>query len=1008
MLAEMPIRIDQPYWLLLLLLIIPTFLFAQKSIGGLSRAKAYATFGLRSLVIAGLTIALAEPNWVRRGEGVTTTILLDRSHSIPVPRKKWALDFLARAVEAKENPEDRVAVLTIGRDANITAMADTYSAVTVGSDEGDPTATNLAAGVRLALATTPPDTANRIVLASDGNETIDSVLAAAELAKANNVPIDVLVLRYEYDNEVVFEQIICPPRAREGQTARVRLVLRSQAEASGTIRLKLNGDYLDLNGDEFGDGMLVALAPGTTALEQTIALDESGPHEFEAVFIPDDPAMDAIDRNNAAVGVTFVSGQGKVLVVDDGITQSQYLVNALQSSGIAVDVRAPDALVGGLVFLSGYDAVVLVNIPRWAFDQEQDRMLHAYVHDLGGGLTMIGGPQSFGAGGWIESEVSRALPILLNPPDMRQMPAGALALVMHSCEMPQGNFWGQKVAQAAIEQLSRLDYVGIIEFGFGQVGGIQGCTWAFEMQRVRDKRAALESTKTMNVGDMPSFGPGLQLALQGLDNTTASQRHVIIISDGDPSPPSGALLQQYKDKKVTVTTVMVGGHGTPVDASRMKMVATTTGGEFYPVKNPKQLPAIFIKEARMVSRSLIQDGDVYQPQIASLLPGPAQGFSTLPPVDGYVLTAVREGLAQTSIVIATTEGNDPLYAHWNYGLGRTVAYTSDLSSLWGSQWASWGRFRSFWEQTIRWSMRPSSPTNMSVSTRFDGDTAIVELEALDADASYLNFVRTRAVVLSPSAEATPLSLQQVGPGRYRGTFPTEEDGAYLVNIGFESGSGETAEKGNLQAAVSVPYPKEFRSFHHNEARLAQLARLTGGRVLNGRGLNENDPMLADIFNRDDLEVPRTMKRMWDLLAIICASLLVLDVAARRISFDPARARERLSKAVGRREEVSMGTVAAWKRTREQVAHRRDPRSDRKKDAPDRDARYEADEEDAARAIDVGAEQVADLREVPKSRRPAQPTTPDADEDDGDYTSRLLAAKRRARGQDADDQGAGDG
>jgi uncharacterized membrane protein len=1004
MLAEMPIRIDQPYWLLLLLLIVPTFLFAQKSIGGLSRAKAYTTFGLRTLVIAGLAIALSEPNWVKRGEGVTTTILLDRSHSIPVPRKKWAVDFLARAVDAKENPEDRVAVLTIGRDANITAMADTYSAVTVGSDEGDPTATNLAAGVRLAMATLPPDTANRLIIASDGNETIDSVLAAAELAKANNVPIDVLVLDYEYDNEVVFEQIICPPRARQGQTARVRLVLRSQAEAAGTIRLKLNDQYLDLNGDEPGDGMHVVLPPGTTALEHTIALDESGPHQFEAVFIPDDPKMDAIDRNNAAVGVTFVSGQGKVLVIDDGITQSQYLVNALQESGITVDVRAPDALIGGLVFLSGYDAVVLVNIPRWAFDSEQDRMLHAYVHDLGGGLTMIGGPQSFGAGGWIESEVARALPVKMNPPDMRQMPAGALGLIMHSCEMPQGNFWGQKVAQAAIEQLSRLDYVGIVEFGFGQVGGIQGCTWAFEMQRVGDKRAALEATKTMNVGDMPSFAPGLQLAFNGLENTTASQRHVIIISDGDPSPPSNQLIQQYIDKKITVTTVMVGGHGTPVDASRMKMVATRTGGEFYSVKNPKQLPAIFIKEARLVSRSLIQDGDTYQPQISSRLPGPAQGFTGVPPVDGYVLTAMRDGLAQTSIVIATTEGNDPLYAHWNYGLGRAVAYTSDVSKLWGSQWASWARFRAFWEQTIRWSMRPSSPTNLSVNTRFDGDTAIVEVEALDADASYLNFARMNGVVLGPDAVSMPLPLQQVGPGRYQGTFQTDSDGAYLVNIGFESGSGDTAEKGNLQAAVSVPYPKEFRSFHHNAARLQQLADLTGGRVL-----TQNDPLLADIFNKDDLEIPRTMKRMWDLLAIICASLLVLDVAARRISFDPARARERLSKAVGRREEASMGTVAAWKRTREQVAHRRDPKKKtaRGTDAPTGDVRYEADAEDAARAIDVGGEQVRDLRTKPTGERPAAPTpSADDDDDDGDYTSRLLAAKRRARGDD--EQGAADG
>jgi hypothetical protein len=161
-----------------------------------------------------------------------------------------------------------------------------------------------------------------------------------------------------------------------------------------------------------------------------------------------------------------------------------------------------------------------------------------------------------------------------------------------------------------------------------------------------------------------------------------------------------------------------------------------TGGEFYDVKNPKHLPQIFIKEAQFVSRSLIQEGDIFQPQVPnSVIPGPAQGFPSVPSIRGYVLTAVREGLAQTPILIPTEDGNDPLYAHWNYGLGKSIAFTSDVSTLWGGQWAGWARFRSFWEQSIRWAMRSASPTNMLVNTRVDGDRAIIEVEALDADAA---------------------------------------------------------------------------------------------------------------------------------------------------------------------------------------------------------------------------------------------------------------------------------
>ena len=38
-------------------------------------------------------------------------------------------------------------------------------------------------------------------------------------------------------------------------------------------------------------------------------------------------------------------------------------------------------------------------------------MLEANVHDMGGGLVMLGGPDSFGAGRWMNSPVEKALPV---------------------------------------------------------------------------------------------------------------------------------------------------------------------------------------------------------------------------------------------------------------------------------------------------------------------------------------------------------------------------------------------------------------------------------------------------------------------------------------------------------------------------------------------------------------------------------------------------------------------
>ena len=122
--SEMPIAFEHPVWLLLLVLLVPIFVLSLKSIGGVSRAKAWISFTFRALLVLVLVVTLTEPSFVQRGEGVTVTMLLDRSQSVPLPLKRSSLEFLRAASEARESrrPEDRIAVITIARDAAIASM----------------------------------------------------------------------------------------------------------------------------------------------------------------------------------------------------------------------------------------------------------------------------------------------------------------------------------------------------------------------------------------------------------------------------------------------------------------------------------------------------------------------------------------------------------------------------------------------------------------------------------------------------------------------------------------------------------------------------------------------------------------------------------------------------------------------------------------------------------------------------------------------------------------------
>ena len=325
--------------------------------------------------------------------------------------------------------------------------------------------------------------------------------------------------------------------------------------------------------------------------------------------------------------------------------------------------------------------------------------------------------------------------------------------------------------------------------------------------------------------------------------------------------------------------------------------------------------------------------------------------------------------------------------------------SADASGRWGLSWLGWSDYRPFWEQTLRWVMRPPTPQNVVLRTRQEGDKGIVELEALSESTGFLNFLRTDARVLRPDNTIVDLPLQQIGPGRYRAEFPVDREGAYLVNVAFGAADGQT--KGTVQGAVAVPYAREFRSVRDNLALLRAVAERTGGRVLS------EDPLgVTGFFDRKGLEMPRSPKRIWDLLTIVAAALFVLDVASRRIAIDPETI-ARWSRMLFRPSEAtSDATVAAWKRAREEAAKQRE-RGGAGAAAADPSVasrRFDA-EQSEAESIDVAQESSgqAPPRPTPASSAPPSSSEPPVADDDVSATARLLKAKRRAQQPRSEDE-----
>jgi Mg-chelatase subunit ChlD len=548
-----PIQFDAPVWLWLIPICgVPVLWWGRSSLSGLGTVTRRVALAIRLIVITILAAAMAEPQWRNEAKSVAVTFVIDASRSIP---QHWQRDIERYVEEARKNnkiPEDQLGVITVASDAYVQSLPSKLNTKVEKQFIGPDQATNLAGGLRLGMAIKREDAANRLVLVSDGNETAGNVLEAAEAAKAMKVPIDVLPVTYSSDGEVVVDQVVAPTTARMGENINLKVVLNATKPAVGRLSVLINGDPIDLDPESEGLGEVVKLTAGPNVLSIPVTVPRAGPQQFKAVFEPLAEAgktNDTIQENNEALAVTFVSSEGRTLVITESVDEAAPLVRALTESKIATDVVTAEQAPKSLTELNAYDAVILVNEPAYNFSQQTQEDLKQYVHDSGGGLLMLGGPAAFGAGGWIGSPLEDALPIKLDPPQKRQMPRGALAIITHSIEMPDGVNFGKKTAKAAIEALSRLDLAGLVEFDGSQA------VWRHPMAEVGDGSAIRRSIENLHFGDMPDYNDPMELTLKGLVQVQAGTKHVILITDGDASAPTPRLLQLYNKERITVSTV---------------------------------------------------------------------------------------------------------------------------------------------------------------------------------------------------------------------------------------------------------------------------------------------------------------------------------------------------------------------------------------------------------------------------------------------------------------------
>ncbi|MBX3421626.1 MAG: VWA domain-containing protein [Pirellulaceae bacterium] len=1011
---DISITFDHP-WMLLLLGALPLLWWVSfRHLAGLGNGRRLTALLLRSTVILLMILALAGLQWVRISQKVSVIYLLDQSDSIARAKRELMLDLVIKSVKRHRQAErgDRSGLIVFGREAAIEfpPFDDDLPAVRgLESYLGPTDATNLEAALKLAQAAFPEDTAKRIVILSDGIETLGQAGPVASSMAQSGIGIDIIPIDLLAGSEVLLEKVDLPQTIRQGQPFQTRVVIQRYQQAGdrpvkGRLRLTRSiGASEQVIVDD-----AVTLDKDINVFPITDTVQQPAGYIYRAEFIPDDPNDDALQQNNRIESFTYVRGRGRVLLIEDWRSPGDNLlvVDALRRGEIEVDVLPSNQLFTSLSELQAYDCVILAGVPRSSGDAAEDiasfsdlqlDMLVANTEQFGSGLIMSGGPDGLGAGGWTNTVIEKAMPVDFQVKNTKVEAVGALAIILHASEIARGNYWQKRIAEESLKVLGPMDYCGILQYS--QLGNVWLWGDKHGMLRVGPNRdGMLKRIRGVSPEDMPDFQPSMQMALSSLTTTPASIKHMIIISDGDPAPPARGLVGQFSQESIKISTVAVGAHG-PAGHQTLQDIANQTGGNYYQAANPAALPKIFQREAMRVSRPLIREpeGGVL-PQIAyphELLTGlPRQ----LPRIKGYVLTTVKDsGLVEQILTTGDSEmetENQTLLATWTYGSGRSAVVTSDMGRRWMTGWAEWGGHDQFWQQLVRWTMRPTqTDAKFSIATNTGDGRVQVVVNALDSQDQFLNFLEMQAVAVGPDLKPISVSMRQAAPGRYIGNFEADNAGSYLINV--IPGAGHPP----LTAGATVPYSDEYRLRQTNLALLQQLSGLTprGGQPgqLSAPLDAANVDSLLDLdAYRGGLAKAMSMQDIWPWCVLLSVVCLLGDIFVRRVAVDYALA---LKWIYARFFGKTVSPQDAQRQLRLDRLRERKTEVTATTTADHSAARFEgmANSEAAAHSLPAVDSTVA-LTDLNPAAAKQQANSLSADDAQEGYTSRLLAAKKAAQ------------
>lgn len=824
-------------------------------------------FTLLILSFANITISI-------KGKNISTVFLLDVSESIS-SFKDSGESFINSALEIMPKG-NKAGVILFGDNSKVDKVIDNKKLYKGLTSTPISTATNIQAAVESAITLFEDGTSKRIVLITDGEENKGDILKSIPLINAENIDLKVYKVTGESGNEIYVDNVTIPDNISIGEEFSVQIDLESNYNASAKLTL--------FSGREKVGEQTVEVKKGSNSF---IFRDVQNSGGFKSYRVTVEAEGDINKVNNEYSAYTNVVDKPNILIINGVKGDATALEGILKNGGANIKTISPASSPSTLNELLEYKSIVLNNVYKDDLTNGFMENIESYVKDYGGGVVTFGGEDSYALGGYKDTALETILPVNMDKKGKNEVPSISINLIIDKSGSMSSEGGGvskltlaKEAAMKAIDNLREIDDISVIAFD-------DTYDVVVPTQKVTDKDYIKELISGIQIRGGTSIYPALEKGYNLQAESGAKIKHTILLTDGQDSIPYSTyeeLLDKFKTDNISLSTVAVGSDS---NSGLLTKLAESCNGRSYYTDIYTDIPRIFAQEVLMSVGTYIINEE-FTPSIVSnheVLAG-VQTSEGIPALLGYIGTSLKDD----AIEVLSSNRDEPILAVRQYGIGKTVSFTSDIDGSWSRNYLTWEYGPQLIKNMVYYSI-PTYGEEGHLSITQYGNEAKVEFY----NDNITSNTKITGVYNGEDGSEGEFTLTQSEPGKFEANIPLSELGFYNFSIRQQEGEDITS---TYKGAFALKYSDEYK-FNTNSVKLDSLVSETKGSFIN---------KVEEVFV-GKLEKEYKKINLTNPLLIIALFLFLFDVAYRRLNLDFSRYINRKNKGSVKKDKAKAKDIA---------------------------------------------------------------------------------------------------